>query len=119
MNHEDFSMNIILHAGNAKGYLHESLQLAKNGEFEQIDSKIKQATEELLNAHKIQTKFIQEDAEETMENIPVILVHAQDHLMTVMSEKQLIIELIEMYRKQHDMNLKLDMLLEQDSPTLR
>lgn len=112
MNHENFSMNIILHAGNAKGYLHEALQDARNDEFEPVDGKIKQASNELLQAHKIQTKFLQDDAKEKIDSVSVILVHAQDHLMTVMSERDLIQEMIEMYRRQHEMNNKLNQLIE-------
>ncbi|ASK63870.1 PTS cellobiose transporter subunit IIA [Virgibacillus phasianinus] len=112
MNIENLSMKLILHAGNAKGYLHGALRDARNAEFDQIDLKVKQAANELLEAHNIQTKLIQEDAKNDLTSLPVILVHAQDHLMTVMSEKDLIEEMIEMYRKQHKMNVKLDELID-------
>ncbi|WP_099159663.1 PTS lactose/cellobiose transporter subunit IIA [Virgibacillus ndiopensis] len=112
MNVEQFSMRIILHAGNAKGFLHEALHDARNGNFDQVDANVKQASTELLEAHKIQTQFMQEDAKDGMERLPVIVVHAQDHLMTVMSEKDLIEEMIEIYRKQFDMNLKIERLME-------
>lgn len=113
MDIEKSSMNIILHAGNAKNYLHEALQEARNAAFDQVESKIKQASDELLEAHKVQTEFIQEDSKQKLENLPVLLVHAQDHLMTVMSEKSLIEEMIEIYRSQHEMNQKIDRLIEE------
>ncbi|MBY7144356.1 PTS lactose/cellobiose transporter subunit IIA [Virgibacillus sp. NKC19-3] len=111
MDIEQFSMNIILHAGSAKNYLHEALQDARNTAFDQVDSKIKQASEELLEAHKLQTTFIQEDAKDSLGNLPVLLVHAQDHLMTVMSEKSLVEEMVEIYRNQHVLNEKVNRLL--------
>src|SRR5699024_12391013 len=80
MNIESFSMNIILHAGNAKNYLHEALQNARNAAFDQVEPKMKQASDELLEAHKLQTKFIQEDTKGGLKKLPVLLVHAQDHL---------------------------------------
>ncbi|WP_373893686.1 PTS lactose/cellobiose transporter subunit IIA [Virgibacillus natechei] len=114
MDIEQFSMNIILHAGNAKNYLHEALQDARNNSFDKVESKIKQASGELLEAHKLQTKFIQEDAKKGLGNLSVLLVHAQDHLMTVMSEKSLIEEMIEVYRNQHELNEKVDRLVERN-----
>ncbi|WP_053218303.1 PTS lactose/cellobiose transporter subunit IIA [Virgibacillus senegalensis] len=109
---EDLSMQIILYAGNAKAFLHEALHDAKNGQFDDIESKRKQAADELLKAHKIQTAFLQEDAVDQLAVLPVLLVHAQDHLMTVMSEKDLIEELIWLHQQQHETNKKLDKLLE-------
>lgn len=115
MNVENFSMTIILHAGNAKNYLHEALQHARKGAFDQVEPSMKQAADELLAAHKIQTKFIQEDTKEGLTNLSVLLVHAQDHLMTVMSEKSLIEEMIEMYRNQNDLHEKVNRLVEECS----
>ncbi|WP_026571987.1 MULTISPECIES: PTS lactose/cellobiose transporter subunit IIA [Sediminibacillus] len=109
---EDLSMQIILYAGNAKAFLHEALHAAKNGQFDEIETKRDQAAEELLKAHKIQTSFLREDAVEKLDNLPVLLVHAQDHLMTVMSEKDLMEELILLHRQQHETNRKLNRLLE-------
>ncbi|GGJ87583.1 PTS mannose transporter subunit IIA [Lentibacillus kapialis] len=113
MDIENFSMNIILHAGNAKNYLHEALQNARNAAFDQVEAKMKQASDELLEAHKLQTKFIQEDTKEGLKTLPVLLVHAQDHLMTVMSEKSLIEEMIQIYRNQKDLNEKVNHLIEE------
>lgn len=109
---EEFSMYIILHAGDAKSLMYEALQNARNGAFEQTESKMNQASLELLKAHKFQTKFIHEDAKFNLERLPVLLIHAQDHLMTVMAEKNLIKELIMMYRKQHQLEEKIELVVE-------
>ena len=111
MDIENFSMNIILHAGNAKGYLHEALEKARHGDFDKIENSMNDASEELLEAHKLQTKFLQEDSKGDLDILPVLLVHAQDHLMTVMSEKSLIEEMIEMYKSQHKLREDVDDLL--------
>ncbi|MFD1173491.1 PTS lactose/cellobiose transporter subunit IIA [Oceanobacillus picturae] len=100
MNINNLSMQIILHAGNAKAILHEALEKARTGNFSETDQLLKEASEELLKAHKVQTSFIQEDAQEKLGVLPVILVHAQDHLMTVMSEKTLIEEMMYLYKRQ-------------------
>ncbi|MBD1222362.1 PTS lactose/cellobiose transporter subunit IIA [Virgibacillus halodenitrificans] len=110
MNVDNFSMSIIMHAGNAKVYLHEALADARNGEFEGTDEKIKLASDELLAAHKIQTKFLQQDSNGELKNLQVLLMHAQDHLMTVISEKDLIKEMIEMYKRQIETEQKINQL---------
>ncbi|MFZ4451208.1 PTS lactose/cellobiose transporter subunit IIA [Salibacterium aidingense] len=109
---ENLSMQIILYAGNAKALLHEALEDTKKGQLYDIETKRKKASDELLKAHKIQTTFLQEEAVEQLDTLPILLVHAQDHLMTVMSEKDLIEELIGLYQHLHEMNKKLDQLLE-------
>lgn len=112
MDVEQYSMKLILHAGNAKNYMYEALEHARETSFDQVEGKLKLADSELLQAHQIQTSFIQEDAKEQIGSYPVILVHAQDHLMTVMAEKNLIGELIMMYEKQHEIERKLDGVVE-------
>ncbi|AIF44992.1 PTS lactose/cellobiose transporter subunit IIA [Virgibacillus sp. SK37] len=110
MNVDNFSMSIIMHAGNAKVYLHKALADARNGKFEGTDEKIKLASDELLAAHKIQTKFLQQDSNGELKNLQVLLMHAQDHLMTVISEKDLIKEMIEMYKRQIETEQKMERL---------
>ncbi|WP_440894708.1 PTS lactose/cellobiose transporter subunit IIA [Amphibacillus sp. Q70] len=105
---ENLSMDIILYAGNAKNHLHEALVLARNFKFDQCEENIKRASEELLEAHKLQTRFIQQETKGEIPQLSVLLVHAQDHLMTVMSEKSLIEEMVEMYRSQKELAKKVD-----------
>lgn len=101
-------MQIILHAGNAKNALHEALHQARIGDFSHKEGKLEKAVEELLLAHKIQTSFIQEDAKENLESWSILLVHAQDHLMTVMSEKELIEEMIHLYENQYRLEQRVE-----------
>ncbi|WP_404454772.1 PTS lactose/cellobiose transporter subunit IIA [Oceanobacillus kapialis] len=111
MNVDNLSMQIILHAGNAKGILHKTLEEGRAGNFASTEDMLKEASEELLKAHKVQTSFIQEEAQERLGVLPVILVHAQDHLMTVMSEQTLITEMIHLYKRQHELEQKVEQWL--------
>lgn len=112
MDIENISMSIILQAGNAKKYLYEALKHARNAEFEQIETKMRLVSEELLKAHKLQTKLIQEDTKGELEDLPILLVHAQDHLMSVMSERSLVEEMIAMYSSQNKLRKKVNCLVE-------
>ena len=74
----------------------EALQDAKKKDFEAARKKIAEAEAELLQAHKFQTQLIHAEAGGEQLDIPIILIHAQDHLMTAMTLKDLAVEMIEM-----------------------
>ena len=74
----------------------EALQEAKKKDFEAAREKIAEAEAELLQAHKFQTQLIHAEAGGEKLDIPIILIHAQDHLMTAMTLKDLAVEMIEM-----------------------
>ena len=52
---EEIVLNIIIHSGNAKAKLYEALQASKENDFDKADQILKEADEEVLNAHIIQT----------------------------------------------------------------
>lgn len=91
----ELSFQLIMHSGNARSLSMEALYEAKGGNFEIAKEKINEASEELNKAHKFQTQLIQSEAAGDKYEIPIILVHAQDHLMTAMTLKDLAIEMIE------------------------
>lgn len=87
---------IILHAGNARSSAFEAIAAAKRGESELAEAKLKEADTSFLEAHKLQTELLQEEARGTTNEMSVLLVHAQDHLMTAMTVKELAVEMIDM-----------------------
>lgn len=91
----DISFQLILHSGNARSLAMEAIYAAKEGEFSLAHEKIAESGEELGKAHKFQTTLIQSEAGGNKYDIPIVLVHAQDHLMTAMTLKDLAIEIIE------------------------
>ena len=95
---EEIVLNIIIHAGNAKAKLYEALQASKENDFDKADNLLKEAD------HKIQTKLIQGEAAGDKSEISMLLIHSQDHLMTCMSEKNLIREIIELRKELKNKN---------------
>lgn len=93
------SFNIILHAGNARSNAMEAIAFAKDYKFEEARQKIEEAEQEFTEAHHMQTKLLQDEASGKNNEVSVILVHAQDHLMTAMTVKDLANEMIEMYER--------------------
>lgn len=93
---EEIVLSIIMHSGEARSYSMEAIRLAKEGNFEKAMDLIRMADEELGYAHSSQTSLIQGEAANDQIKFSLLLVHAQDHLMTTMSEKNLIEEIIEL-----------------------
>ncbi len=90
---------IISNAGNARGFAYEAIEAAENGEFDKADGLLKEGNEAIGEAHKLQTKMIQEEAQGKHTDVNIIVIHAQDHLMTAMTELNLAEKFIKLYRK--------------------
>ena len=97
---EETVMGIIINAGQSRSLCYEALRQAKQGQFAEADDLLRQATECANAAHAVQTRLIEADQGEGKIPVTLVLVHAQDHLMTSMLAKELVTELIELYRRQ-------------------
>lgn len=99
------SFTIILHAGNARSFAMEAIGLAKEYQFDEARNKIAEANKEFTEAHHVQTNLLQNEANGIKTDISVILIHAQDHLMTAMTVKDFANEMIDMYEKMFKMEV--------------
>lgn len=98
MDLESTVMELIINAGESKSCAMHALACAKKGEWQQVDELLTQASEAAKRAHHVQTELIGLD--EGCGKVPVnlIMVHAQDHIMTAMLARELIEELITIHR---------------------
>lgn len=92
------SFEIIAHAGDARSFAFQALSEAKKGNFKEADELMKKADESENLAHHAQTDLLVNEMNGIHTDVDVLLVHSQDHLMTSMLAKELIQEMIEMYR---------------------
>jgi PTS system cellobiose-specific IIA component len=102
MNQEELQVaafEIILDSGNSRSIVHEAFDAMREGDFELAEAKLQESNEELLKAHQAQTKLLQEYAGGTEIKIEIIMVHAQDHLMTTMTLREVALEMLELYKK--------------------
>jgi len=93
---EQVIMNIIINSGDAKGYSYEALNAVNEGNYEEADQLIEKANEALEVAHNAQTDLLQKEAAGEKTEVSVLFVHAQDHLMTTITEKNLIEQIMEL-----------------------
>lgn len=98
---EEQVMGIIINAGQSRSLCYEALQSAKEGDFTDADDKMQQAQHFAREAHLVQTQLIEADEGEGKTKMTLVMVHAQDHLMTSILAKELVTELIEIYRTRH------------------
>ena len=90
----DKAFEMILHAGNSESASLLGMEAARQYDFEEAEKNCRTAKEELLAAHQIQTELIQAEAGGEKCEMGILMVHAQDHLMTAITTKELGMELI-------------------------
>ncbi|MEB6632846.1 PTS lactose/cellobiose transporter subunit IIA [Kluyvera cryocrescens] len=95
---EEQVMGIIINAGQSRSLCYEALGCAKRGDFASADERMKEATHYAREAHLVQTQLIEADEGEGKTKMTLVMVHAQDHLMTSILAKELVTELIDLYR---------------------
>ncbi len=96
---EEIIMGLIINSGQARSIAYAALQKAKQGDFAQAKKMMEQSRVALNEAHKIQTRLIGDDQGLGKTKVSLVLVHAQDHLMTSMLARELVTELIELHEK--------------------
>ncbi|PDO83200.1 PTS N,N'-diacetylchitobiose transporter subunit IIA [Kosakonia sacchari] len=93
---EEVVMGLIINSGHARSLAYTAL---KQGDFDGAKALMEQSRLALNEAHLVQTKLIEGDQGEGRMKVSLVLVHAQDHLMTSMLARELITELIELHEK--------------------
>ncbi|CAM2872305.1 cellobiose phosphotransferase system IIA component [Streptococcus acidominimus] len=105
MNTEELQMaafGIILSSGNARTIVHEAFAAMREGDYDKAEQLLEDANADMLEAHHAQTDLLQEYASGTEIKIEIIMVHAQDHLMTTMTLREVALEMLALYRKVDD-----------------
>ena len=92
-------MGLILNACDAKQHIYQALSFAKEGDYESSEDEIAKADAALLEAHNLQTQFLAQEAGGTKTEITALFVHSQDHLMTSITEINLIKEMIDLRKE--------------------
>lgn len=96
------AMQIILHAGDARLQVEEALKDAKMFRFEEAKEQMNKAEECIRQAHVAQTEVIQNETRGKTYDPCLLFAHAQDTLMTIMSEYNLAKQLIEFFEIMND-----------------
>ena len=78
------AMEMIVHSGNGRNMLNQALDALYDGDEETYEAKMTEAKKEMQTAHVAQKKAL--DLLRSQLDTHILFTHAQDTLMTVMSE---------------------------------
>ncbi|WP_042147948.1 PTS lactose/cellobiose transporter subunit IIA [Paucisalibacillus sp. EB02] len=104
----EVSMQIILNAGDARMIINEALSCITSSDFEEADTKLKEAKKKISLAHSAQTETIQGEARGEKIDFSLLFAHAQDTLMTIMSEWNTAKQLIQLFKAYDERLQKLE-----------
>lgn len=99
MDYEQIVMDLLINAGEARSQAMLAMQHARSKEWQMAAEALTASNLAIKAAHEVQTKLIGADEGEGKVKVTLILVHAQDHLMTAMLCYDIANELI-LLRKQ-------------------
>ena len=91
---ETVVMELIINAGEARSQAMMAIQAARQHNWELAKASLAASQDAVCAAHRTQTALISEDEGEGKIPVNLILVHAQDHLMTAMLCRDLAEEMV-------------------------
>ncbi|MBD3108279.1 PTS lactose/cellobiose transporter subunit IIA [Bacillus sp. AGMB 02131] len=95
---EQISFQIILHSGNARSKVIQALRVYREGRVEEAEALIQQAEEDLSVSHDIHFQMVQKEACGEASQFSLLLMHSEDHLMSTLTMKELVKELLEIFK---------------------
>lgn len=97
MDMEMAAMTLVGNAGEARSLAFEAIAEAKRGNFTEAREMLVRAREKSLAAHETQTELICAEADGKDMEMGLLMVHAQDHLMTSILARDLAEEIINLH----------------------
>ena len=96
---EQVVINLIVNSGSARSSAIEAIQYAKAGDLDKAEESLQNAKETVNDAHHAQTELIQGEIRGEKTPLNLLMVHAQDHLMTTMTLLEVAKEMLVLHRK--------------------
>ncbi|WP_289219914.1 PTS lactose/cellobiose transporter subunit IIA [Ileibacterium valens] len=90
---------IVAYSGDARSTLLQLLKEVRQGIFNNVDQLMADADENINLAHKSQTQILAAEAGGDNMDMGFIFVHGQDHLMTTILLRDIITDMVELYRR--------------------
>ncbi|HWO78065.1 MAG TPA: PTS lactose/cellobiose transporter subunit IIA [Bacillus sp. (in: firmicutes)] len=98
---EQINFMLILHSGNARSKVVQAIREYREGNVEEADHLLIQAEEDLQVAHQIHFKMVQQEASGDKVEFNLLLMHAEDHLMSTLTMKELVKELLDLFKQKN------------------
>ncbi|MGG7059387.1 PTS lactose/cellobiose transporter subunit IIA [Clostridium nigeriense] len=98
-NLELISFQLISNVGEARSALFEAMRAAREECFEEADKLVAEAEDSLIKAHESHSSLIMQEASGDKVQISLLLMHAEDQLMTTELLKGMAKEVILTHKK--------------------
>lgn len=95
------AFQIISSVGIARSTYIEAIQEAKKGDFEKANEFILEGERHFIEGHRAHTKLLQKESSNESVTTTLLLMHAEDQLMSAESFKIIAEELIDVHRRLH------------------
>lgn len=95
------SFKIISNVGAAKSSYIEAMRAADAQDFNRVDELMKQGDENFLLGHEAHAELIQKEAAGQAVQVNLLLMHAEDQLISTETIKILVKEMIQLNKKIH------------------
>lgn len=99
---EEVCFNIIMNVGSARSDYIEAIQLAKEEKFEEAMEMVASGKKNFSEGHKAHGELIAKDANGELEAAGLLLMHAEDQLMSAEGFGILAEEFIALYQKLYE-----------------
>lgn len=96
---EEICFEIITNVGMARSSFLEGIALAREGKWDLAEEKRKEGEEYFIAGHHVHMKLISMEANQELDRVPLLLIHAEDQLMSAEGFKILFYEFLELYKK--------------------
>ena len=90
---------IITYVGTARSCFINAIQCAKQNDFTQAESLIKQGDEAFVQGHNAHADLLTKEANGELGSIGLLMLHAEDQLMSAESFRLIAEEVIDLYKK--------------------
>lgn len=91
--------SIISNVGAAKSMYIQALSLAKEGKYDEAKDMIVEGEAMYVEGHKAHMELVQQEAGGEKVETSLILMHAEDQLISTEVIKMMVLEFIELYQK--------------------
>lgn len=97
----EVSFNIITYSGEAKSNAMLAIYAAKANNIEEAKQKLEQANKDIIKASEQHVELIQQEAQGNKIDVPLLLLHAEDQLLTTQTLILMAEEFVNLYELVH------------------
>lgn len=97
------AFQIITYAGMSKSHAMEAIYAAKENNFKKAKEDMQHAEKTMIEAEKFHADLVQHEAKEMKSiNVPLLLIHAEDQLLSTQTLLLMAEEIIDLHKKISD-----------------